>query len=77
MEKDSSVQISQADIGQMIGMKQQSVFVAMKTLIEAGVLRSHGKSGQTMTYILNPYYVSHGESSIMAKLQKKWDAAKA
>jgi hypothetical protein len=74
---EGSVQISQADIGKMIGMKQQSVFVAMKTLIEADVLRSHGKAGFTMTYILNPYYVSHGESSIMAKLQKKWDADKA
>ncbi len=74
---EGSVRISQADIGKMIGMKQQSVFVAMKTLIEAGVLRSSGKPGQTATYILNPYYVSHGESIHMTKLQENWDVARA
>ncbi len=74
---EGSVQISQADIGKMIGMKQQSVFVAMKTLIEADVLRSSGKHGQTSNYILNPYYVSHGESVHMTKLQKNWDVARA
>jgi hypothetical protein len=72
---EGSVQISQADIGKMIGMKQQSVFVAMKTLIEAGVLRSTGKPGQTATYILNPYHVTHSKASNVfeIEMQKKWD----
>jgi DNA-binding MarR family transcriptional regulator len=70
---ESSVQISQADIGKMIGMKQQSVFVAMKTLIEADVIRSQGKPGQTMTYTLNPYYVKSGKANNMAQIQQKWD----
>jgi hypothetical protein len=70
---EGSVQISQADIGQMIGMKQQSVFVAMKTLIEAGVLRSQGKPGQTATYTLNPYYVKFDKASNVVQIQRKWD----
>jgi hypothetical protein len=71
---EGSVQISQADIGQMIGMKQQSVFVAMKTLIEAGVLRSQGKPGQTAIYTLNPYYVKSGKARNMVQIQRKWDS---
>jgi hypothetical protein len=71
---DGSVQISQADIGKMIGMKQQSVFVAMKTLIEADVLRSQGKPGQTATYTLNPYYVKSDKVSNMVYIQREWDS---
>jgi hypothetical protein len=70
---DGSVQISQADLGQMIGMKQQSVFVAMKTLIEADVLRSQGKPGQTATYTMNPYYVKFDKASNVVQIQRKWD----
>jgi hypothetical protein len=70
---EGSVQISQADIGQMIGMKQQSVFVAMKTLIEADVIRSQGKPGQTAIYTLNPYYVKSDKASNMIQAQRKWD----
>jgi DNA-binding MarR family transcriptional regulator len=70
---DGSVQISQADIGKMIGMKQQSVFVAMKTLIEAGVLRSQGKSGQTATYVINPYFISRSKASNVSQMQR-WDS---
>jgi hypothetical protein len=72
---DGSVQISQADIGQMIGMKQQSVFVAMKTLIEADVLRSQGKPGQTASHTLNPYYVKSDKDSNMVQMQRKWDGS--
>ena len=70
---EGSVQISQADIGEMIGMKQQSVFVAMKTLIEADVLRSQGKPGQTMTYTPNPYYVKSGKANNVVGIQQKWN----
>jgi DNA-binding MarR family transcriptional regulator len=70
---EGSVQISQADIGQMIGMKQQSVFLAMKTLIEAGIIRSQVKPGQTATYTLNPYYVKFDKASNMVQMQRKWD----
>jgi hypothetical protein len=70
---EGSVQISQADIGQMIGMKQQSVFVAVKTLIEAGIIRSEGKPGQTATYVINPYYGSRGKASNVVQMQRAWD----
>jgi phage replication O-like protein O len=66
MDYEDSVQISQADICEMIGMKQKSVSAAIKTLIEADVLRSIDKPGQTTTYILNPYYVSRSNTSSIA-----------
>jgi Crp-like helix-turn-helix domain len=72
---EGSVQISQADIGQMIGMKQQSVFVAMKTLTKAGIIRSQGKPGQTATHTLNPYYVKSDNASNMVQMQQKWDGS--
>jgi DNA-binding transcriptional regulator PaaX len=70
---EGSVQISQADIGKMIGMKQQSVFVAMKTLTKAGVLRSERKSGQTATYVINPYYGVRDKASNVFQMQRAWD----
>jgi hypothetical protein len=73
MGYEGSVQISQADIGKMIGMKQQSVFTAIKTLIEVDVLRSEGKRGQAATYILNPYYGSRGKASNVVQMQRAWD----
>lgn len=71
---EGSVQVSQAEIGKMIGMKQQSVFVAMKTLIEADVIRSQGKPGQTANYTLNPYYVKSDKVSNMVYIQREWDS---
>jgi hypothetical protein len=77
MDYEDSVQISQADIGKMIGMKQQSVFTAIKTLIEIDVLRSTGKPGQTATYILNPYYVSRAVPSNVVQIKQEWDRAES
>jgi hypothetical protein len=74
MGYEGSVQISQADIGKMIGMKQQSVFTAIKTLIEVDVLRSQGKPGQTANYTLNPYYVKSDKVSNMVYIQREWDS---
>jgi biotin operon repressor len=73
MGYEGSVQISQAEIGQMLGMKQQSVFTAIKTLVEVDILRSEGKRGQAATYILNPYYGSRGKASSVVQMQRKWD----
>ena len=64
---DNSVQISQEDIGQVIGMKQSCVSRAIKILKEVGIVRSEGKSGQTATYTLNPSYYSR------AKAQMEWN----
>jgi predicted RNA-binding protein YlqC (UPF0109 family) len=74
MGYEGSVQISQADIGKMIGMKQQSVSTAIKTLIEVDILRSEGKPGQTATYVINPYYGSRGKASNVVQMQRTWDA---
>jgi phage replication O-like protein O len=73
MGYEGSVQISQADIGKMIGMKQQSVSTAIKTLIEVDILRSEGKPGQTATYVINPYYGSRGKASNVVQMQRAWD----
>lgn len=67
MDYEDSVQISQADICEMIGMKQKSVSAAIKTLIEADVLRSIDKLGQNTTYILNPHYVSRSNTNCIVK----------
>jgi biotin operon repressor len=74
MGKDSSVQISQADIGKMMGMQQQGVSKAIKTLIEIGIIRSEGKTGQTATYTLNSYYGKSGNASNVVQMQRKWDS---
>jgi phage replication O-like protein O len=67
MDYEDSVQISDADIGEMIGMKQKNISAAIKTLIEVDVIRSIDKPGQNTTYILNPYYVSRGKTSCVAE----------
>jgi hypothetical protein len=77
MGYEGSVQISQADIGKVIGMKQQGVSKAIKTLIEVDILRSEGKPGQTATYILNPYYGSRGKASNVVQMQRAWDGAES
>jgi phage replication O-like protein O len=63
MDYEDSVKISEADVGEIIGMKQKNISAAIKTLIEADVLRSIDKPGQTTTYVLNPCYVSRGRTS--------------
>jgi biotin operon repressor len=73
MGQDSSVQISQADIGKMMGMQQQGVSKAIKTLIEIGIIRSEGKTGQTATYTLNSYYGKSGKANNVVQMQPRRD----
>jgi CTP-dependent riboflavin kinase len=73
MGQDSSVQISQADLGKMIEMQQQNISKAIKTLIEIGIIRSEGKTGQIATYTLNSYYGRSGKVSNVVQMQRKWD----
>jgi DNA-binding transcriptional ArsR family regulator len=73
MDYEGSVQMSQGDIGKIIGMQQSSVARAIKVLIEAGVIRVEGKPGQTATYTLNPNYGSRGKASNVVQMQRAWD----
>jgi DNA-binding transcriptional ArsR family regulator len=73
MDYEGSVQMSQGDIGKIIGMQQSSVARAIKVLIEAGVIRVEGKPGQTATYTLNPHYGSRGKASNVIQMQRAWD----
>jgi hypothetical protein len=73
LDDEGSVQISQADLGEMIGMKQQGVSKAIKTLVEAEVFRSTGKPGQTVTYTFNPDYGNEDEISNVVPMHRKWD----
>ncbi len=70
---DDSVQISQGDIGQVIGMSQSCVARAIKILKEVGIIRSERKIGQTATYTINPYYGTHGKASTVVQMQRKWN----
>lgn len=70
---DDSVQISQEDIGQVIGMKQSCVSRAIKTLKEVGIVRSDSKPGQTAIYTLNPSYYSRAEAHNVVQRQRKWN----
>lgn len=70
---DDSAQISQGDIGQVIGMNQSCVARAIKTLKEVGIIRSEGKLGQTATYTLNPFYYSRAKAHNIVQRQRKWN----
>jgi hypothetical protein len=73
MGYEGSIQISQGEIGEVLDMKTSNIGRSIKTLKEAGILRSEGKIGQTATYTINPYYGSRGKASNVVQMKRHWD----
>lgn len=65
--RENRVVLNQAEIGRQIGLTRQNVQVAIKQLMEVGLILEGPKEKQSRTYSLNPEVVFRGSAKDHAK----------
>ena len=67
LDWENYIKITQKDIAQELGMKKQSVYRAVKILVDKGIIIKGPKSGMSNTYRLNEFYGWKGKLKNMPK----------
>jgi biotin operon repressor len=70
--KGNKVVVNQAELGRQMGLTRQNVHIAIKQLVEVGLILEGPKEKQNRTYSLNPEVVFRGGAKDHAKEIEKY-----
>jgi DNA-binding IclR family transcriptional regulator len=65
--RENKVVVNQAELGRLMGLTRQNVHIAIKQLLEVGLLLEGPKEKQSRTYSLSPEIVFRGSAKDHAK----------
>lgn len=71
LDFENYLNVTQQELADATGLNQANVSRALKTLIDAGIIKRGPKAGRIYTYRLNPGYAWRGKTTNLAKARKE------